>query len=323
MIVRPVFSLPDQQDAQLKRAIRLEWWSIFFLLTIAVVMFMATGNSQAMRAAFIEDLISLVPPLSFLVANRIRKTPPSVEYPYGRNRATLLAFLAAAVAVSIVGLFILYEGISTLIKQDHPTIGHFYFLEQQWGVWAGWIMIVALTYSIIPPFILGRKKLPLAKDLHESTLYADAAMNKADWLTAGAAILGVLGIGLGIWWADAAAATIIGLDVLKDGFSNVKRAMQDLMDHRPADIATGKPLNLEQTVRDALLQRTEVDELAIRLRQEGRMIAGEVFILLHTETNVAEQIEQLNAHALSLDWRLHDLVMMPVTQAKMKALHQP
>ncbi len=30
-------------------------------------------------------------------------------------------------------------------------------------------------------------------------------MNRADWLTAGAAILGVAGIGVGLWWADAVA----------------------------------------------------------------------------------------------------------------------
>ena len=40
-------------------------------------------------------------------------------------------------------------------------------------------------------------------------LYADAKMNKADWLTATAAMVGVVGIGVGLWWVDAVAAIAI------------------------------------------------------------------------------------------------------------------
>jgi len=48
-------------------------------------------------------------------------------------------------------------------------------------------------------------------------------MNKANWLTAGAAMVGVVGIGFGLWWADAAAAAIIPLDITEDGVSNPRR----------------------------------------------------------------------------------------------------
>lgn len=66
---------------------------------------------------------------------------------------------------------------------------------------------------------LGRAKLPLSRELYNKILYADADMNKADWSTA-AAILGVIGIGLGFWWADLVAAGVIALDILKDGVTN-------------------------------------------------------------------------------------------------------
>lgn len=320
MIVRPTFQLPADREKKLARVIRLEWWTILFLLSIALVMYMATGGSQAMRAAFIEDLISLVPPIAFLIAHRTRRRPPSAEYPYGHNRAALLAFLAAAVAIALVALFILYEAGATLLKQEHPSIGHFYVLGEQWDIWAGWVMIGALIYSVIPPLILGRKKLPLARDLHESTLYADATMNKADWLTAGAAALGILGIGFGLWWADAVAALVIGFDVFKDGYGNIRRAMQDLMDHRPADVATGEPLHLGRTLSDMLRQQPEVSDVAVRLREEGQVVAGEVFVLLRSEEKVAEQIERLTSLALGVDWKLHDLAMMPVTPTRLKAL---
>ena len=61
-------------------------------------------------------------------------------------------------------------------------------------------------------------------------------MNKADWLTAAAAIVGVVGIGFGLWWLDAVAAALISLDITKDGVSNLRRAVVDLMDQTPTTI---------------------------------------------------------------------------------------
>ncbi len=83
-------------------------------------------------------------------------------------------------------------------------------------------MIGALLYGAIPPIFLGRMKQPLAETLHDKVLNADAAMNRADWLTAFAAIAGIIGIGIGIWWADAAAAIVIALDITRDGFKYVR-----------------------------------------------------------------------------------------------------
>jgi cation diffusion facilitator family transporter len=312
MRLRPTYVLPPDQQTRLKKVIILEWVTIGFLLSIISVMYLSMGTSQAMKAALIEDCISLIPPVVFLAAIHFRKREPNRDYPYGYNRSTLLAFLSAAVAILILGLFILYEAVHTLMGQHPPTLGHFY-LFGQWEVWSGWVMIVALTYSMIPPLVLGRMKLPLATALHESTLYADAAMNRADWLTAAAAILGVLGIALGFWWADAVAAGIIGLDVVRDGIGNTRRAMADLMDHRRAAVATDEPLGIEEEIYTALHGHPGIVDLSVRLREEGHAISGEIFIIFSTFDDLPRRIEEIIDLALDVDWRLHDLVVMPVT----------
>lgn len=312
MKLRPHYRLPDEQQQYLRRVIRLEWLTIVFMCSIIAVMYIAMGSSQAMKAALIEDCLSLVPPIAFLLAYRVRNRDPDQAFPYGFHRAALLAFLAAAVAILLFGLFIVYDSVHTLVSQERPTLGHFQFLGQQWGVWSGWVMIGALFYSLIPPLILGRKKLPLAIKLHESTLHADAAMNKADWLTAAAGILGVVGVGLGYWWADAVAAGLIGLDVSHDGYRNVRRAMADLMDHRPADVRSGEPLGLEQKIQKVLKTWPEVDAVEVRLREEGYIVAGEIFVVLTPACDVVATAERMASRAVELDWRLHDLVVMPV-----------
>lgn len=54
--------LPDRQAEVLRRAVRLEWVTIGFLVITATLVFLVLGNSQAMKAAWAEDLLSFIPP---------------------------------------------------------------------------------------------------------------------------------------------------------------------------------------------------------------------------------------------------------------------
>jgi hypothetical protein len=78
-----------------------------------------------------------------------------------------------------------------------------------------------------------RIKIKLADALHDKVLHADAQMNKADWMTACAAMVGVVGVGFGVWWLDAVAAIAIGTDIFHDGAKYTSAAMRDLLDGRP------------------------------------------------------------------------------------------
>lgn len=192
---RADFDLPDELEPVFTRAKRLEWATLFFMSTIVVVMYLAMGSSQAMKAALIEDILSLVPPLAFLVSARWKDRPACDDFPYGYHRSVSIAFLAGAVALTIFGVFILIRSVGGLMERTHVTIGSSVVFGHQF--WAGWLMITALVYSGIPPLILGHLKQKPARELHDKTLMADSDMNRADWLTAGAGVAGIFGIGLG------------------------------------------------------------------------------------------------------------------------------
>lgn len=313
MRIRQGYELPEDKEKLLSKTIRLEWISMFFSLTIVIAMYLTMGSSQAMKMALFEDLLAFVPPAVFLLAMRVRKRSPDESHPYGYSRAILLAFLAAAVAILLFGLFMLMDSVSSLIKREHPSIGHFQLFDWQYQIWGGWIMIAALVYAMVPPVILGHLKMPLAKGLHESTLYADADMNKADWMTSAAAIVGIIGIGLGFWWADAVAAAVISLDVLKDGITHVRKAMLNLMDQRPTEVVGNNPLGLEDKIAETLLREPDILDVASRLREEGHIIGGEIFVVLAPDqTTVARRVQEIAEQACTLDWRLYDLIVMPV-----------
>ena len=54
-------------------------------------------------------------------------------------------------------------------------------------------------------------------------------------------LAGVGGIGLGLWWADYAAALLISASILHDGFKNTRAAVSALMDKRAMTYDDGEP----------------------------------------------------------------------------------
>ena len=305
MRARQDFDIPAELEPVHARAKKLEWATIFFLTTIVVVMYLGMGGSQAMKAAWIEDLLSFVPAIAFLVSARYKDRRANDEFPYGYHRAVSIAFLAGSVALTGFGIFILIDSLTGLARREHVSIGTMVVFGHQ--LWAGWVMIAALFYSAIPPFILGRMKQKPAEALHDKTLMADSDMNRADWLTAGAGIAGILGIGMGWWWADSVAAGIISLDVVHDGVKNLKRVVSDLMDQQPMEV-DGTRSDVPDRVRDALLDLPWVTKCDLRMREEGHVFAGEVFLEVTDVDELPAKLEEARHTSHAVDWRVRDLV---------------
>lgn len=267
-----MIATPAELVGDLRRARRLEWATLLAMSSVIAVMGFAMGQSQAMRTAFVEDLLSLVPAITFLIAARFEPRPPTERYAFGFVRVNSLAFLASAVVLTVLGSLLLFEGLSTLVKREHPTIAPVELFGQT--VWLGWIMIAALAYSVVVPIVLGRMKLPVARRLQDKVLHTDADMQKADWKTGLAGIVGVLGVGLGFWWADAAAAAVISLSILKDGLRNMRSAAAELLDSVP------RALDGPQMAADARRLRERLEarwpEGHVRLRESGRYILANV-----------------------------------------------
>jgi cation diffusion facilitator family transporter len=303
--------LPPTQERCLRRAVRLQWLTIAFLISATVLVYVVLGNSQAMKAAWIEDLLSFAPPLAFLVAVRVSKRRPDPRHPYGLHRSIGVAHLVAAVALVAVGGYLVADSGLKLLTAEHPPIG----VVELFGtpVWLGWLMIAAMAYTAVPPVILGRMKMALAEDLHDKVLYADAKMNKADWLTAVAAIVGILGIGFGLWWADAVAALAISGSILHDGVRNVRGAVRGLMDARATTYDDAHPHPLVDRIDDLVAGLPWVERARSRVRDEGHVFHVEVFAVPHPGTSpTVDELQQARRAIDELDCKLRDVVVVPV-----------
>ena len=301
----PPRPLPGPQQEALRKAERLCWWSLLWISLVSALMFLAMGGSQAMKTALVEDLLSLVPPIAFLVASRFRRKGVDEEYITGRERAFDINFLISAVALTGVGLALVYDSVHTLVTATRPVVGSVVIAGHV--LWQGWLMMAVLALSAVPPVILGHKKLALAKKLSLKPLHTDADVSKADWMTAAAGIVGVAGVGMGWWWADAVAALVIAGSILRDGAGNLRAAVRDLHDARPQTLDRSDPDPLPARLAEAIAEVPWVEGCAVRLHEEGFRLSG--VVLLDNPQVSIEQAEEIRSVARALHWRLDAVVV--------------
>jgi cation diffusion facilitator family transporter len=263
---------PADVEAGIERAKKLEYWTLAWLATVVPLMFIVMGSSQAMKTVWIEDMLGFIPPTVFLVSSRLERKDPTDAFPFGFDRVNGVAFVIAAAALTLMGLYLLFEAGMTLAMREHPTVGTTRLFGRD--VWMGWPMIAVLLWSTIPSMILGRLKLPVADAINDKVLHTDADMQKADWMTGLAAIAGVIGIGFGYWWADAAAAGLISFGILHDGIGQLRASTAELVDGAP------RKLEKDEMSDEAQLLKDELERLFpgahVRLRETGRVIRAQI-----------------------------------------------
>lgn len=300
-----------EHDKRLSNAVRLEWISVALLVVTIVLVGITTGQSQAMKAAWLEDSLSLLPPLAFLIAVRRSKKDPDREHPYGHHRSVGVGHLVAAVALFTMGSFLIYDSVTGLVKGERAPIG--VMMLGGYAIWAGWVMIAVMVLVSIPPVILGHAKMKLAEPLHDKVLFADADMNKADWQSGLATCLGVLGIGIGWWWADGVAALIVSAGIVHDGFRNIKAAISGLTDVRARTYDDKAPHPLIQQAERVLHDVPWVREAVVRMRDMGHVFHVEVFVVPRSgEVVTVERLVEVRQQLERLDPKLADVVVSPV-----------
>ncbi len=305
--------LPDEQRKALRSAIRWEWFTIAYTSVTIAVIALVVGNSQAMRTAWIEDMLSLIPQFAFLIALLFVRKRPTLKHPYGLHRAMGIGHLVAGVALLAVGVNLAIESITGLIAAEHPTIGTVQVFGQT--IWLGWLMVAVMAVVIIGPvFFYGPAKSRIAPVLHNKLLYADADMAKADWQTTVASIVGVLGVGAGIWWLDGAAALFISLGIIWDGARNTQTAVIDLMDQRARTYDSKHPHPLAGDILSIARSRPWVAKAGLRMRDQGQVFHIEVFVVPRRGKVSLDDTDDLAGRIAGIDWKVQEVVIAPVTE---------
>jgi cation diffusion facilitator family transporter len=295
---------PPHVEAGIARGSKLEYWTIAWVITVVPLMALVVGSSQAMKTVWIEDMLGFIPPIVYLISARLERKEPTPAFPYGFDRVNGIAFVMSAVALTLMGFYLLFEAVVTLVRAEHATVGTMRAFGRD--IWMGWPMILVLLWSTIPSMVLGRMKLPIARTINDKVLHTDADMQKADWMTGLAAIGGVIGIGFGWWWADAAAAGLISFGILHDGISSVRASTAELVDGAP------RKLEKDEVAEEAEQLKGELERLfpgcEVRLRETGRVIRAQV---TGRPPDLPIDLETIWPGEPDRSWRLAQLSFVP------------
>jgi Co/Zn/Cd efflux system component len=248
---------PDREGLaqDLARVNRLEWITLAYLASSITVLVIVMSGSQALKTEFIGDALSMIAPALVLIGGRISAREPTEDFPFGYERAVSAGYLGAALALLAVGIYLFGDAAAKLVSAEHPIIGGMRVFGQV--VWIGWLAFPALLWSSVPAFFLGRAKEKLAGKIYDKVLLSDAETSAANWKSGSAAMLGILGVAGGFWWADATAALFVSLEIANSGWDEVERGRGHC---RPA-AAQARRRRTRSAPRDAdaLLPRAAMD----------------------------------------------------------------
>lgn len=276
-------------------------WTVAYLVSAGLVMYFVLGGSQAMKAAWLETVFSLVSPIVFLIGSHVARRPADRRFPYGYHRWVSIAFLCAALSLFTLGIYLLVDAVLKALAPQPTAIGSITLLGFE--VWQGWPMLLALAWSAIPAWFLGRRQARRAWLLHDKVLSADAELRKADWLSASAAGVAVIGIAAGWPWLDPLAGGVIALLVLRSGWRQLVHAAGDLADSAPTHI-NERIEGLPDRIAARLHALPWVMEAEVRLREEGHLLFGEASILAHGDENLRRHVADAVAMVRKMDWRI-------------------
>lgn len=302
--------LPPEQQRALRSAVRWQWFTVAYTVVTIALIALVVGGSQAMKTAWIEDMLSLIPQIAFLLALLMIRRPPTVRFPYGLHRAMGVGHLVAGVALLVVGGSLAVESAIGLLRAEHPAIGTVNLFGQT--IWLGWLMVAVMSVTMVGPFFYGHAKAKLAPVLHNKVLFADADMAKADWTTTAASVVGVLGVGIGLWWLDGAAALFISVGIVWDGIKNARGAVLDLMDQRARTHDDAEPHPLIARIREYLESQRWVDRASVRARDMGQVFHVEAFVVPRRAGVRLDRLEAARQGIAALDWKVQDVVVIPV-----------
>jgi len=181
----------------------------------------ATG-SLAVQSEAVNSLADSVYSLVTVAGLYLTTRPPDFEHPHGHERIEPFVGLFVALGIFAAGAAILYQSGTALLSGDV-------------AVSRGPTAVAVLAVAAVVKFGLYRYVLA-AGDRHNSpALTATALDNRNDILTAGAALIGVLGAGAGYPILDPLAAGVVALGVLYTGVEVVRDNLGYLVGRAPPE----------------------------------------------------------------------------------------
>jgi len=263
------------------------------ILAVAKLIGGMAAQSQALIADGIHSISDLVTDLLVIIAARHASHEADSEHPYGHGRIQAIATAVLAVSLALIALGLTWDAI-TRLRGDGDLLS------------PGWLALVIAGISVVAKEAVYQYTNRAAKALDSTLLRANAWHSRTDALSSLIVIAGVLGVMMGLAWADAVGAIGVALIILHAAFQIGREAFDELID-------TGLDEDSLVMMRKTILEVPGVVGVhELRTRRMGSQLLADMHIHVDPLISVSEGhgIGDRVMHVLERKFmRLNDIVV--------------
>ncbi len=234
---------------------------VFGLLKVGLGL---VAKSSALMAEGLHSGIDVISSGITFIGIKVAKREPTKEHPYGWGRAEVLAGLAVTVFLTLAGLGIIREAVTTLFSGQH---------EAEINILALLVMLASVGINEV----LARLKIKIGQKEESLALIADGKHSRVDVLSSAAVLVG-LGLTHFFPIADSLTALLVGIYVLYETVILGKEITENLLD--VADLEVEKEIG-------KICQEQQVNLVTLKTRKIGALTLAELEISLPTETKIS------------------------------------
>lgn len=272
----PTIDINPEDDAitvqqRISATQRSTWTSVVvnIFLTIIQIITGIFAQSQALIADGIHSMSDLVADFVVLFASHHGQKDADEDHPYGHYRYETAATFILGGLLLAVGIGMLWSAGNKLLNPS--TIAPVHII----ALWVALITLFAKEF-------LFRYMLKIAKSVKSSMLVANAWHARSDAASSLVVALGIVGNLLGYSIFDPIAALIVGLMVMRMGWSFSWDALHDLMDRGADDLEV-------KAIKQTLLNAPGVEDVHdVRTRKMGDMLIVDAHIEVKADITVEE-----------------------------------
>ena len=202
-------------------------------------------KSAALVADGIHSGLDIVSSAVTFFGIKAAKKPADIKHPYGHYRWETITGLAVTGLLLISALWIIYEGVIGILKQETLQIGL--------------LAIFVIIVSIVANEIMARLKFFVGKKTNSLALIADAQHSRADAISSIGVLIGLI-LARFFLWADGITAILIGCYIIFQTWLIFKEVIDNLLDIANPEV--------EKQIRE-ICQQQEIELLDLKTRQIG------------------------------------------------------
>ncbi|HKW07191.1 MAG TPA: cation diffusion facilitator family transporter [Candidatus Dormibacteraeota bacterium] len=227
------------------------------LVVAKLVVGVLTGSLGILSEAA-HSFLDLAASAFTLVAVRTARKPADTEHPYGHGRAENLAAFAEGIVLLVTAVLIAFEAVRRMLTGGVAVNPAGYAFA---------LLLATLVIEAGRAAVLRR----VGRQASSEALLADATNRLSDVLATLGVLAGLLGVRLGISWADSVAALLVAGIVARAAGLIAWRSGDILIDRAPA--------GAESQLRNAIRNVDGVREVrSVRVRRSGPNLIGDASI---------------------------------------------